>query len=209
MAEACEELIRIEDPLSEKYIQKFQTESSIHLVSKPVPLWVVACIYEARPNVTVDLAIPLYQIRKCLCAQGWITGIRKQMHIYETSYRMYLRNMDSREIAYLGILKIEMISTFADSNRLCRCHHTSRRQIFDWFCRENSLVPTIETGAGVVHIYVDSDIKQENFEKVQDIIINAKSISPIRLQLSGYHDNTQRYASRARADNHRKSPKKM
>lgn len=46
------------------------------------------------------------------------------------------------------------------------------------FVRKNSLVPTIETGAGVVHIYVDSDIKQENFEKVRDIIINAKVSRP-------------------------------
>ncbi len=57
MAEACRELTHIEDPLSDTYVQKFVTESPIHLISKPVPLGVVACIYEARPNVTVDLAI--------------------------------------------------------------------------------------------------------------------------------------------------------
>lgn len=57
MATACHDLIIIADPLSDKYIQKFETESPIELISKPVPLGVVACIYEARPNVTVDLAI--------------------------------------------------------------------------------------------------------------------------------------------------------
>lgn len=57
MSTACHELTIIEDPLSDKYIQKFDTESPIELISKPVPFGVVACIYEARPNVTVDLAI--------------------------------------------------------------------------------------------------------------------------------------------------------
>ena len=57
MAAACHELTIIADPLSDIYIQKFETESPIELISKPVPLGVVACIYEARPNVTVDLAI--------------------------------------------------------------------------------------------------------------------------------------------------------
>ena len=57
MADACHELTTIADPLSDDYIQKFETASPIELESKPVPLGVVACIYEARPNVTVDLAI--------------------------------------------------------------------------------------------------------------------------------------------------------
>lgn len=57
MATACHELTVITDPLSDKYIQTFETGSPIKLISKPVPLGVVACIYEARPNVTVDLAI--------------------------------------------------------------------------------------------------------------------------------------------------------
>ncbi len=57
MAHACHELATIEDPLSDKYIQTFETGAPIKLISKPVPLGVVACIYEARPNVTIDLAI--------------------------------------------------------------------------------------------------------------------------------------------------------
>lgn len=44
--------------------------------------------------------------------------------------------------------------------------------------RKNSLVPTIETGAGVVHIYIDHEIRSENFQKVCDIIINTKVSRP-------------------------------
>lgn len=84
MAEACKELTLITDPLSDTYIQKFTTEAPIHLISKPVPLGVVACIYEARPNVTVDLAI--------LCIKsGNVCVLKGGSQASETN--AYLRNL--------------------------------------------------------------------------------------------------------------------
>ena len=84
MAEACKELTLIEDPLSDVYIQKFATEAPIHLISKPVPLGVVACIYEARPNVTLDLAI--------LCIKsGNVCVLKGGSQASETN--AYLRNL--------------------------------------------------------------------------------------------------------------------
>ena len=61
--------------------------------------------------------------------------------------------------------------------------------------RKNALVPTIETGAGVVHIYIDQEVKTENFEKVCDIIINAKVSRPSvcnALDTLIIHQNTPR-----------------
>jgi|GEM_PF-3510915 len=57
MRESCGILVEITDPLDERYVQVFETHEDLHLRSVPVPLGVVACIYEARPNVTLDLAI--------------------------------------------------------------------------------------------------------------------------------------------------------
>gem|GEM_PF-3595614 len=44
--------------------------------------------------------------------------------------------------------------------------------------RELSQVPIIETGAGVVHLYLDSDINEKHIDQAIDIIVNAKVSRP-------------------------------
>ena len=58
MSRACYDLMKIEDPLKKYEIEKVKITSEWLEIKKVwVSLWVVACIYEARPNVTIDISI--------------------------------------------------------------------------------------------------------------------------------------------------------
>lgn len=178
MATACHDLIIIADPLSDKYIQKFETESPIELISKPVPLGVVACIYEARPNVTVDLAILCIKSWNVCVLKWWSQASATNAYLRSLIQDVFGKNWFARDCLY-----------WYSENREDLTHLLTATQSIDviiprWgkslidFVRKNALVPTIETGAGVVHIYIDHEVKTENFEKVRDIIINAKVSRP-------------------------------
>ena len=65
MSNACKKLVKIEDPLN-KYslntdsrdvalLHLYKNEDWLKIKKQAVSLWVVACIYEARPNVTIDI----------------------------------------------------------------------------------------------------------------------------------------------------------
>lgn len=61
---SCKELIKIDDPLKKYDNEKtFVYSKEIKIRKKWGPLWVVACIYESRPNVTIDLII--------MCIKSW------------------------------------------------------------------------------------------------------------------------------------------
>lgn len=55
MCQDIEQLIALSDPIGEEYQGK-QLESGLFLKKRTVPLGVIGVIYEARPNVTIDIA---------------------------------------------------------------------------------------------------------------------------------------------------------
>ena len=58
IADGCYDLVNISNPLL-KYDTEKEISTSKWLIIKKIgiPIWVVSCIYESRPNVTIDIAI--------------------------------------------------------------------------------------------------------------------------------------------------------
>lgn len=178
MIQSCQELIDIDDPLDGKYSAALSTHYDLHLRSIPVPLGVVACIYEARPNVTLDLAI--------LCIKSGNVCLLK-WGSQATHTNAYLRGLIQDVLEKHGI-NPDVVSGYSED----RDDMMTLLQAVDdidviiprggkWliqFVRDNARVPVIETGAGVVHIYLDNEVDEAHFEKITNIIVNAKISRP-------------------------------
>lgn len=136
-----------------------------------VPFGVIGVIYEARPNVTVDVA--------ALCLKAGSACILKGGSDAEESCKAIVRLLHE---ALEGHGLAPDTITLLPATREATAELLNARGLVDVliprgssrlinYVRENATVSVIETGAGVVHCYVDKDA---DMEKAVRIVENAK-----------------------------------
>lgn len=175
----CNDLINIKDPLD-----KFDNENEIftkdwiNIKKIGVPLWVIACIYEARPNVTIDLIIMSIKSWNSIILRWWSQAYYSNNILVKIVKEVLLNNNIDENIIYNYPIERKNLKTLYHAIWLVDVIIPRGWKSLIENVRKQSLVPIIETGAWVVHLYLDNDIKNENFTKAVDIIINAKISRP-------------------------------
>jgi glutamate-5-semialdehyde dehydrogenase len=151
-------------------------DNGLELTQVSVPFGVVGMIYEARPNVTVDAAVILLMSGNAALLRGSSSAKSSNEVLVATIKSALSKSKISPDVIQL------VPSEDRDTVRallharghvdlvIPRGSATLIRMVVD-----EALVPTIETGAGVCHIYVDKDA---DFAKALPIIINAKTQRP-------------------------------
>jgi len=137
-----------------------------------VPLGVIACIYEARPNVTVDVA------SLCLKAGNAtvLRGGKEAFHSNSTLARVIGRAASDAGVPDGAIQFVE------STDRALVGELLSMRQYIDLvvprggglidFVREHAKMPVLIGGVGVCHTYVD---RAADLEKALEVVDNAKT----------------------------------
>lgn len=160
------------DPLGE-VVRGHDMPNGMRLNQVRVPLGVVAMIYEARPNVTIDVA--------ALCLKSGNAALLRGGHAAERTNRALVgliggvlseQGLDPALVASVdrygragaqGLMKarghIDLLVPRGGRGLI--------RSVI-----EQATVPTIETGAGNVHIYVDRSV---DMDQAIPIIVNAKT----------------------------------
>jgi glutamate-5-semialdehyde dehydrogenase len=175
MAEGLREVARLADPVGE-VIAGWRRPNGLEIRKVRVPLGVVAIIYEARPNVTVDAAGLCLKAGNAVVLRGGSEAIRSNIA---------LARAIGEAACEAGIPPgaIEIIETTerAAAERLMRLNEyvdvliprggagLIRRVM------ETATVPVIETGVGNCHVYVDESAE---IEMALEIIVNAKTQRP-------------------------------
>ena len=175
MANAARDITKLPDPLGRVLVER-NLENGLNLKQKSVPFGVVGMVYEARPNVTVDAAVILIKSGNAALLRGSSTAA----HSNEA-----LINVMKKAIANTKISE-EIIQLIPSTDRATATALLTARGLVDLVIPRGSAalirsvvdeatVPTIETGAGVCHVYVD---KSANFDKAIAILINSKCDRP-------------------------------
>lgn len=175
MANGARKVASLPDPLSQVKIER-TLENGLHLKQVSVPFGVIGMVYEARPNVTVDAAV-------ILLASGNAALLRGSSSARESNRVLVDLMRDSLMQSGFGADLITLIpSEDRDTVRallhargsvdlvIPRGSASLIRMVVD-----EARVPTIETGAGVCHIYFD---KSADERKAIPIIVNAKVQRP-------------------------------
>jgi glutamate-5-semialdehyde dehydrogenase len=141
-----------------------------------VPFGVVGMIYEARPNVTVDASVILLMSGNAALLRGSSTARRSNEILVQIMKSALAATEISPEV-------IQLIPS--DDRDTVRALLHARGNVDLVIPRgsaslirtvvDEALVPTIETGAGVCHVYVD---KYADLEKAIPIIVNSKTHRP-------------------------------
>jgi glutamate-5-semialdehyde dehydrogenase len=175
MANAAKNITNLPDPLNRVLIER-TLENGLHLLQKSVPFGVVGMVYEARPNVTVDAAVILIKSGNAALLRGSSSAEHSNKILIEVMRKGFAGTSISPEVIQLvpsddrgTVTALLKASGFVDLV-IPRGSAQLIRTVVD-----EATVPTIETGAGVCHVYVD---KSADFDKAIAILINSKCDRP-------------------------------
>jgi glutamate-5-semialdehyde dehydrogenase len=162
------------DPAGEIILER-GIEQGLQLKKITVPLGVVGVIYEARPNVTVDVA--------SVCLRSGNACVLKGGKEADFSNR-YLISLIQGVLVEFGVPKAAVtllppdravVNELLTATRYVDIIIPRGSESLIQFVRKNSLVPTIETGAGVCHTYVE---ESADLDKAVAIVVNARVSRP-------------------------------
>lgn len=172
LAAAVREIIALPDPIGE-VLRGRTLPNGLQLSQVRVPFGVVGAIYEARPNVTVDLAAILLKSGNAAVLRGGSAA---------ESTNTVLVEVIQGAIASAGLPAnaVQTIDPFGrdGATRLMNARGyvdvlvpRGSAQLINAVVNDSS-VPVIETGAGVVHIFLDATA---DLQMASDIVHNAKT----------------------------------
>jgi glutamate-5-semialdehyde dehydrogenase len=147
-------------------------ENGLQLQKIRVPLGVVAVIYESRPNVTFDVFALCLKTRNACVLKGSRDARDSNLAAIELIHASLRECGISPDVAYLAPAERSALPLILQAvEDIDLAIPRGSRGLID-FVRENARIPVIETGAGIVHTYVD---ESADFEKALAIVTNAKA----------------------------------
>ena len=175
MADGVREVSALSDPIGE-VLGMTRRPNGLMIGKKRVPMGVIAIIYEARPNVTVDAAVLCLKTSNAVILRGGSEAINTNVCL--------MRIM--QEAAYSEGIPEGSLNIIEDTSRETATKLMRLNSYVDLLIPrggqglikavvENATVPVIETAAGNCHIYIDSECDHDMAKK---ILINAKVSRP-------------------------------
>jgi glutamate-5-semialdehyde dehydrogenase len=172
MADGLRSVAALADPVGE-VVRGYARPNGLEIRQVRVPFGVVAMIYEARPNVTVDAAGLALKSGNAALLRG--SGSAHQSNLV-------LVDVLSGAVEKAGLPR-DAVQLVPGTDRSSVLHLLRARGLVDLviprggaglinFVVENATVPVIETGVGNVHVYVDAGADLDVAERV---VVNAKT----------------------------------
>ena len=175
MAQGIRALIDLPDPIGE-VLDTEVLENGLEIQKVRVAMGVIGIIYESRPNVTSDAAALAIK-------SGNAVVLRTGKDAFHSAQAIVTALKAGLEEAGLNPDLLQLIQ---DTSRASSLAMMKAKGYLDLLIPrggagliqavvENAIVPVIETGTGIVHVYVD---KEADFQKSLAIIENAKTSRP-------------------------------
>ena len=175
IADGVLEVVALPDPVG-RFDRMSTRPNGLQIGQKRVPLGVIAFIYEARPNVTVDGAALCLKSGNAVILRGGKEAYNSNL-VFTEIMREALRQNDLPEdsVSLVSDLSRESVTELMN---LTGCIDLliprGGAGLIDNVCK-NSKVPVVQTGVGNCHIYVD---ESADLEMGAEIIFNAKCSRP-------------------------------
>lgn len=149
--------------------------NGLQIEKKSVALGVVGVIYEARPNVTIDVAALCIQSGNVCLLRGGSDAIYTNTCLVDLIQAVLAGQGIDVHLVQLLPTDRELVYDLLTATQYVDIIIPRGSQSLIDFVRENAKVPVIETGAGVCHTYVD---KTADLDKAVAIVVNAKTSRP-------------------------------
>ena len=175
MAQGIRALIDLPDPIGE-VLDTEVLENGLEIQKVRVAMGVIGIIYESRPNVTSDAAALAIKSGNAVVLR---TG-KDAFHSAQAIVKALKAGLEEAGF------NPDLLQLIQDTSRASSLAMMKAKGYLDLLIPrggagliqavvENAIVPVIETGTGIVHVYVD---KEADFQKALAIIENAKTSRP-------------------------------
>lgn len=168
-------VVELDDPVGQIFDAK-EMPNGLKIHKQRVPLGVIAVIYEARPNVTIDVAGLALKSGNAVILRGGsetlrtnraLVGVVRQALEESGSPIEAVQFIDSPDRA----LVTEMLKMDKEIDMLIPRGGAGLHK----FCRQNSQIPVMTGGIGICHLYVD---ESADLDAALPVIQNAKVQRP-------------------------------
>src|SRR5207253_1916082 len=158
-----------------KQLEQRTLYNGLLLQKVAVPLGVVGAIYESRPNVTYDIAALCIRSMNGCVLKGSSDAENSNLAAIEIIKNVLKKNNINSDCVTLLPSERETVQELFKATKYVDVLIPRGSDSLIQFVRKNSMVPVIETGAGVCHIYVEKDAE---LDKAVNIVVNAKVTRP-------------------------------
>jgi glutamate-5-semialdehyde dehydrogenase len=166
-----ENVIGLPDPIGQE-LGSTVRPNGLRCARVRVPLGVVGIIYEARPNVTVDAAVLCLKSGNAVLLKGGSDALHSNRALVAAIQRALARTaVPATAVQLIDSTERAATQAFLEQRGLIDVIIPRGGQALIRFTQDHACVPVIETGASVVHAYVDEDV---DAEQAVALLFNAK-----------------------------------
>ena len=154
LATSLNDIANLPDPTG-KLVLESTTANGLHIQKKTVALGVVGVIYESRPNVTIDVAALCIRSGNVCVLRGGSDALHTNIVLVNLIHAVLAEfGLDAAIVQLLPTDRKFIMEMLTAVKYIDIIIPRGSQQLID-YVRANSKVPTIETGAGVCHTYVE------------------------------------------------------
>ncbi|MCF7504455.1 glutamate-5-semialdehyde dehydrogenase [Vibrio sp. L3-7] len=168
-------VISLNDPVGSEMDSKV-LENGMSLSRRRVPLGVVGVIYEARPNVTIDIAALCLKTGNASILRGGKETFFSNMELVKViQSALEKAELPAASVQYIEKPDRELVSQLLKLDDYVDMIIPRGGAGLHKMCKENSTIPVIIGGFGISHIFVD---ESADLEKSVDVVENSKLQRP-------------------------------
>ena len=168
-------VINLADPVGEEFDSKL-LENGLKLSKRRVPVGVIGVIYEARPNVTIDIAALCLKTGNASILRGGKETIRSNMVLVKVIQSALAEvGLPKTAVQYIESTDRALVGELLKMDRYVDMIIPRGNVGLQQFCKENSTIPVIIGGIGICHLFAEQSV---DFDKALAIIENAKVQRP-------------------------------
>jgi len=170
IANDLRKVANLPSPLGQNLEQR-TLENGLELQRISVPLGVIGIVFESRPNVTFDVFALCLKSGNASVLKGSRDAHYSNLAILKL-IKEVLMPLGLEHICYLAPSEREALPVILQADQYIDVIIPRGSQGLIKFVRDNARVPVIETGAGIVHTYIDASA---DIQKAIEIVTNAKA----------------------------------
>lgn len=174
LSKSVVEIAKLKDPTGQILTDKLLA-NGLKLTKISVPLGVVGVIFESRPNVTVDVAALCIRSGNAAVLRGGSDAWHSNVILVHLIHQALVTAGLSTDVIRLLPTDRNHVSTLLNAVKYVDVIIPRGSEALIQRVRRESMVPTIETGAGVCHTFV---AKTANIAMAVSVVVNAKVSRP-------------------------------
>ncbi len=168
------DIIALDDPIGE-IIEKSIRPNGLIINKVRVPLGVLGVIYEARPNVTIDIAVLAIKTGNVCVLKGGSDAFHTNLFLTNLIRKVIKNYIPEDSVVFIDETDRSVTDYLIKSREYIDVIIPRGGKGLISYVLNNASVPVIETGAGNCHLYIH---EKANVEMAINILINGKVSRP-------------------------------